>query len=109
MSLLGITLLGIAVVDLLARQAQTQRYSPGPLPAIGDIQSECVEEYPAPRTRTDVGIGEDVTCWIDTSTWQDTDVTVHPILIHPFTISTTKAGEKSAEITATYEGDNSII
>jgi hypothetical protein len=69
-----IPLLGITVTSLACQQTQTQRYSPGSPPTIGDIQSECVELAPTPRTRTDVGIGEEVSCWIDTSTWQDTDI-----------------------------------
>jgi hypothetical protein len=71
---ISITLLGIAATGLLAQGVQTQRYSPGPPPTIGEIQTLCVEEVPAPRNRTDVGIGEEVLCWIDTNTWHDTDI-----------------------------------
>ena len=62
------------VVVSLGAKEQVPRYSPGPSPTIGDIQSECVEVVPAPRDRTDVGIGEEVACWIDPSTWHDTDI-----------------------------------
>lgn len=53
---------------------QEQRYSPGPPPSIGEIKSMCVEKYPAPRDRTDLGIGEAVLCWIERDTWHDTDI-----------------------------------
>jgi hypothetical protein len=74
--LLGIALLGTAVMGLLTRQIHTRCYAPGPLPTIGDIQSKCVAEYPAPRNRTHVGIGEQVFCWIDSATWHDTDICI---------------------------------
>lgn len=67
-------LLGIVAAGLLSPYVQAQTYDPGPLPTIGDIQTLCVEQYPAPQTRTDVGIGEQVNCWIDTTTWRDTDI-----------------------------------
>jgi hypothetical protein len=44
----------------LGAMTQTQRYSPGPLPTIGDIKSQCVAEFPEPRGRTTIGIGEEV-------------------------------------------------
>ncbi len=72
------TLLSIVMAGLLSSQVQAQSYDPGPLPTIGDIQTMCVEQYPAPQDRTDVGIGEDITCSIDTSTWQDTDIYTDP-------------------------------
>jgi hypothetical protein len=68
----------IAAAGLLVWQLQAQTYSPGPQPTIGDIQTQCVEQYPAPQTRTDVGIGEQVSCWIDTTTWGDTDIYTDP-------------------------------
>jgi hypothetical protein len=67
-------LFGVLVAGFLSPQAQAQTYAPYTPPTIGDIQTLCVEQYPAPQTRTDVGIGEQVSCWIDTSTWQDTDI-----------------------------------
>ncbi|MHB1425884.1 MAG: hypothetical protein ACYC3I_22190 [Gemmataceae bacterium] len=67
--------IGILIVaGSLGANTQGQRYSPGPLPTIGDIRSMCVEEYPAPRDRTHLGIGEEVLCWIDPNTWRDTDI-----------------------------------
>jgi hypothetical protein len=69
--------LALAVAGSLGAQAPPG-YSPGPPPTIGDIQTMCVEQYPAPQTRTDVGIGEQVNCWIDTSTWSDTDIYTDP-------------------------------
>jgi hypothetical protein len=71
----GIASIGmLLVVACLGAKTQVQRYSAGPPPTIGDIQTMCVEQAPAPQTRTDVGIGEEVLCWIDTNTWQDTDL-----------------------------------
>lgn len=64
--------LGIAVVGSFLEYAWSQcspGYSAGSS-SIGPIQTLCVEEYPAPQTRTDVGIGEQVACSIDPSTWQ---------------------------------------
>jgi hypothetical protein len=72
--LLGSIVLGLAVTVLLAQQIHSKNYAPGPLPVIGDIQSMCVETAPAPQTRTTVGIGEKVRCWIDAGTWQDIDI-----------------------------------
>jgi hypothetical protein len=73
--LFGISLLGIAGASLLlAQPTGTKSCAPGPLPTIGEIQSLCVEEYPAPRDRTDIGLFEQVLCWIDPATWRDTDI-----------------------------------
>jgi hypothetical protein len=71
-------LLGIMAAGLLSQQVQAQSYSPYTPPTIGDIQTMCVELTPLPRDRTDVGIGEQVYCWIDTSTWNDTDIGADP-------------------------------
>lgn len=69
--------LGILVVaGGLGAMTYVPRYLPGLPPIIGDIQSMCVEEYPAPRDRTDLGIGEEVRCWIDPSTWNDVDICI---------------------------------
>jgi len=40
---------------------------------IGQIQHECVEAMPLPRTRTDIGLDEQVRCWLDLDTWSDED------------------------------------
>lgn len=70
-------LLGIVAMGFLAHYALSQSctpsYSPGSA-TIGDIQTSCVDPYPPPQSRTDVGIGELVTCWIDESTWQGTAI-----------------------------------
>jgi hypothetical protein len=71
-----ILLLGIVAAGLLSQEAQAQSYSPGSAPIVGDIQTMCVEQYPAPQTRTDVGIGEQVSCWI--GSWSDTDIYTDP-------------------------------
>lgn len=70
-------LLGVAAAGLLAQYAWTQNCTPGYAPGastIGDIQTECVAKYPAPRDRTDVGIGEKVTCSINPNTWNGTAI-----------------------------------
>lgn len=41
--------------------------------SIGDITSQTVATVPADRTRTTIGIGEQVTCSIDPGTWVDKD------------------------------------
>lgn len=70
-----IILLCILLVAVnIGANSQVRHYSPGPPPAIGDIQSLCVAEYPAPRNRTVLGIGEEAACWIDPKTWRDTDI-----------------------------------
>lgn len=43
-------------------------------PIMGEIQHETVVYYPAPRDRTDIAIGEQVYCWLDSSTWYDRDI-----------------------------------
>lgn len=66
-------LLGIVVAGLFVQYARPQGCTPGysaGWSTIGNIQTQCVFQYPAPQTRTDVGIGEQVTCSIDPSTWQ---------------------------------------
>jgi hypothetical protein len=51
-----------AVLDLnLTVQKGTQ--------SIGAVQHETVFTLPAPRSRTDIGIGESVTLWVDPATW----------------------------------------
>jgi hypothetical protein len=49
-------LFGIVTAGLLSQEVQGQSYSAGPAPIVGDIQTLCVEQYPAPQTRTDVGL-----------------------------------------------------
>ena len=41
---------------------------------VGPIRHETVFEFPLPRTRTTIGIGESVTCWIDSSSFKNTDI-----------------------------------
>ena len=65
-------LLGIVWIGLLPQLGHAQSYSPYTPPIIGDIQTQCVETAPTPQSRTDVGIGEQVTCWI--GSWTDTDI-----------------------------------
>jgi hypothetical protein len=60
-----------------------QTYLPGPPPTVGPIQHQTVEDLPAPTSRTNIGIGEQVNCWIDPSTWQDTDYLVTPYGLVP--------------------------
>jgi hypothetical protein len=74
--LLTLTLSLVVASTLYAQTGGS--YSPGPAPTIGDIQTMCVEPLPAPQDRTDVGIGELINCWIDTTTWSDTDIYTDP-------------------------------
>jgi hypothetical protein len=84
-------------------------YSPGPPPTIGDIQTMCVEQYPAPQTRTVVGIGELVNCWIDTSTWSDPDIYTDPygnqsyVYDTPGSITWSVSGPATISPTVTYD------
>jgi hypothetical protein len=41
--------------------------------SIGDMTSETVATTPADRTRTTIGIGEEVVCRIDSNSWEDKD------------------------------------
>lgn len=47
--------------------------------SVGPIVSECLSIIPGDRTRTTIGIGEEVNCTINTATWSDHDcnVTLH--------------------------------
>jgi hypothetical protein len=47
-------------------------YDYGKDPKIGKIYHETVLE-PEPFDRTTIGVGEEVTCWIDPDTWEDLD------------------------------------
>jgi len=68
-----------ALLSVVLRQAaRAIQPAERPLPTIGDIQSQCVELAPSPRDRTDVGLGEEVLCWIDPTTWQDRDICTDP-------------------------------
>jgi hypothetical protein len=60
----------------LSQRAAAQSYLPGPPPTVGDIQHQTVSPYNP--SRTTIGIGERVNCWIDPSTWSDTDIYVDP-------------------------------
>ena len=50
-----------------------QYYTAGPAPSIGPIEHQCTEEYPSPRSRTTIGIGETMDLWVDENTWNDPD------------------------------------
>lgn len=71
---------------LLAFLAVGIAYAPGALAAytqhtvatIGPMTSQTVSTVPANRARTTVGIGEQVTCAIDPSSWSDTDCDTTP-------------------------------
>ena len=65
--------LAIAFASLAGSPAFAQYYLPGPAPSIGPIQHECTEEYPSPRSRTTIGIGETMSLWVDENTWSDPD------------------------------------
>jgi hypothetical protein len=45
---------------------------------LDDMTSQTVATVPADRTRTTVGLGEQVTCSIDSSSWADTDCNTTP-------------------------------
>src|SRR5260370_32522328 len=68
--------LAVAARGLAPAAGQAQTYLPGPPSSVGDILHQTVETIPLPLTRTDIGIGEQVTCRIDPATWQDTDYMV---------------------------------
>lgn len=65
----------VLLVAPLAILGQGPSYLPGPAPTIDPIQHQCVETL-LPQDRTTIGIGEQVNCWIDRSTWRDTDYQV---------------------------------
>lgn len=48
-------------------------YLPGPPPKVGSIHHQTVEELPGPRNRLTIGIGEQVSLWIDPAEWEDID------------------------------------
>lgn len=50
-----------------------QYYTAGPAPSIGPIEHQCTEEYPTPRSRTTIGIGETMDLSVDENTWNDPD------------------------------------
>src|SRR5260370_6598954 len=90
--------LAVATLGLAPVLAQAQTYLPGPAPSVGDIVHQTVETIPLPRTRTDIGIGEEVTCSIDPLTWQDTDYKVtasgqEPVQDTMGTVTWTAAGQ----------------
>lgn len=78
MSLRLAVLVVFALVCAQVPSVSGQTYDPGPPPMIGPIQHETVEILPEPRSRTEVGIGEEVTCWVDPATWVDVDYLVDP-------------------------------
>jgi len=72
---LGMATIATVIVGACLRgPAAAQTYLPGPPPTVGDIQHQTVSPYNP--SRTVIGIGEKVNCWIDPSTWQDTDIYV---------------------------------
>jgi len=73
-SKLGGVLVVMVVAVCLSQQATTQSYLPGPPPTVGDIQHRTVS--PFNPSRTDIGIGESVNCWIDPNTWYDADIQI---------------------------------
>lgn len=99
-------LLGIAALVLLSQYAMTQDCTPGysaGSDSIGDIQSSCEEQCPEPQDRTDVGIGELVDCWIDTSTWRGT-----AIYTYAESCDRTAVSDPLGSITWTVSGQGSI-
>lgn len=63
-----------ATVSLMPGLVDAQSYAPGPSPTVGDVKHQCTEEFPAPRSRTTIGIGESIQLWIDESSWNDPDI-----------------------------------
>jgi len=61
---------GVGVVLGCLSVATGTTYMPGPAPSCV-LYHETVEDVPEPRDRSEIGCGEEVTCWIDD--WQDTD------------------------------------
>jgi len=70
----GGVLAGMVVAACLSQQATAQTYLPGPPPTVGEIQHQTVS--PLNPSRTEIGIGESVHCWIDPSTWLDPDIRI---------------------------------
>lgn len=69
---LGAGLVGMVVAACLCQQAKAPSYVPGPLLPDADIQHQTVSPFNS--SRTEIGIGESVNCWIDPSTWQNPDI-----------------------------------
>jgi hypothetical protein len=61
-----------AIVISISNSAYAQ-YTVGQAPSIDEITSETVFTVPANRARTDIGIGEQVVCRLDPTTWSDPD------------------------------------
>ncbi len=69
----------LMIIACAASLAGAQSYDPGPAPTIGDIQHQTVSTAPLlDRSRTEIGIGESVDCWIDPNTWFDIDFEYDP-------------------------------
>ncbi|MEI8380967.1 MAG: hypothetical protein WCJ09_12615 [Planctomycetota bacterium] len=73
---------------------------PGPAPTIGEIVTECVEEYPTPRSRTTIGIGELVNLSIDPDSWVDPDIPIGSGNPYDY--------DELSEITWTANGDGTV-
>jgi hypothetical protein len=69
----NVSSIGLACSLFIASTANGQTYAPGQKPSVNEIVHVAVEELPAPQTRTTIGIGEDVSCSIDESSWSDPD------------------------------------
>src|SRR5260370_33439112 len=67
-------LIALAAAGLWHTPAGAQPvYVPGPAPTIGALTSQTVAAIPLPRTRTTIGVREQVTVSVDAASWNDVD------------------------------------